>query len=124
MNLIVGQIWEVNAGSTRLQLLIGRINLQNGEAVASIRIENIPVPPATKKFLAGRDFTTCKHMPISVRALNPDLVKLLAEGQPVPIDFEEGYQIWRDAVESGKGGWFTTSLKQALSDMFETMAAQ
>jgi hypothetical protein len=53
------------------------------------------------------------HMPISPEALRASVIQRSGTGSPSP-QFADGYQIWRTAVEDGKGGAFSISVREAV----------
>ncbi len=56
------------------------------------------------------------HMPYSAVALRDSVVSLESSGAELP-DFEEGYQQWRSAFDSGKGGVWTAPVSEAIAGM-------
>ena len=56
------------------------------------------------------------HMPFAEEAIEKSEVKLLQEKVDLP-DFEEGYRIWREAFEAGRGGIYTITVAEAVSVM-------
>jgi hypothetical protein len=55
-------------------------------------------------------------MPFAEEAIEKSEVKLLQERVELP-DFKEGYQLWREAFEAGRGGIYTITVAEAVSVM-------
>ena len=62
------------------------------------------------------------HMPFSEDALNKSAIKILKEKVDLP-DFKDGYDEWRNAFDSGRGGIYTITLAEAVKVM-ETILNQ
>jgi len=60
------------------------------------------------------------HMPIDVGILESSVTELVAQSVPLP-DFAEGYEIWREAFDQGKGGVFSRPVSECVSFMEETL---
>jgi TonB family protein len=56
------------------------------------------------------------HMPFSQEALEKSGLKLLEEKTDLP-DFAEGYQLWREAFEAGRGGIYSMTVAAAVNVM-------
>jgi hypothetical protein len=59
------------------------------------------------------------HMPFAESAVTRSVVNLASQGEPPPIS--EGYRLWRQAFDEGKGGVFTISVAEAVSFVEQTM---
>lgn len=68
----------------------------------------------------GEFISDIQHMPFSEEALAKSAVKLVKEKEELP-DFEEGYQIWREAFDAGKAGVWTVSLAKGVEAMEKTL---
>ncbi len=56
------------------------------------------------------------HMPFAEEAMNKSAVKILKEKVDLP-DYEEGYNMWREAFEAGHAGIYTITLAEAVDVM-------
>jgi hypothetical protein len=56
------------------------------------------------------------HMPFSEESINRSALKLLKEKTELP-DFEEGYQMWREAFDAGHAGIYTVTVAEAVKVM-------
>jgi len=56
------------------------------------------------------------HMPFAEEAIEKSEVKLLQEKVDLP-DFEEGYRLWREAFDAGRGGIYTITVADAVTVM-------
>jgi hypothetical protein len=64
----------------------------------------------------GDGHTSIPHLPFAESAIEQSVTALERESGPVP-DFAEGYRMWREAFDAGKGGIFSIS----VADAFETV---
>jgi hypothetical protein len=62
------------------------------------------------------------HMPFAADAIDRSVVDLVESGVAIPTSFEEGYRIWKEAVDAGKGGVWTITVAQSISACEETLA--
>ena len=63
---------------------------------------------------------TVNHMPFTEDAVNRSALKLLKEKVELP-DYEEGYQMWRDAFDAERAGVYTITLAEAVKVMETTL---
>lgn len=61
----------------------------------------------------GDGQTRIPHLPFAESAIEKSVVSLEQESGPIP-DFSEGYRLWREAFDAGKGGVFTISAAEAF----------
>lgn len=67
-----------------------------------------------------KDGSTASHLPFSEEAVEASVTDLLAIRQPLPEDYKEGYNMWREAFLAGKAGVFTAPAASVV-DMIEEM---
>jgi hypothetical protein len=60
------------------------------------------------------------HLPMSEAAVQQSVTRKLRDDAPLP-DFEEGYQMWRRAYDSGKGGIFSIPVAEAVATVAGTL---
>jgi hypothetical protein len=60
------------------------------------------------------------HMPFTEDAVNRSALKLLKEKVELP-DYQEGYQVWRDAFDAERAGVYTITLAEAVKVMETTL---
>ena len=110
-----GQLWryQTRASEPKSRVLIQRVehNERLGEIV-HIRVTNIKF-----KGPNGGDFQVLPHLPYSGSALRKSLTELESSGNSVPSDYLEGYRVWREAFDAGKGGVFTLDVASVLDGM-------
>ena len=63
---------------------------------------------------------TVNHMPFTEDAVSRSALKLLKEKVELP-DYEEGYQMWRDAFDDERAGVYTITLAEAVKVMETTL---
>lgn len=56
------------------------------------------------------------HLPISEDELKGSVTKMIETTKAFP-DFKEGYKIWRDAFDQGKGDYFTIPVSECVEYM-------
>jgi hypothetical protein len=56
------------------------------------------------------------HMPFAEEAINKSAIKILKEKVDLP-DYEEGYNMWREAFNAGRAGIYTITLAEAVDVM-------
>jgi hypothetical protein len=56
---------------------------------------------------------TIAHMPFAESAIEKSVTTVAAANVPLPA-YEEGYQEWRRAFDSGKGGVFSISVAEGV----------
>ena len=119
-SLAVGQRWsyEARPGEAESTLVIGRLEQHPslGEvahiSVFGIRVKNPQSADGISKTLG--------HIPISVTSLRSSLLEFVRSGSP-DENFEQGYAIWSEAVEDGKGGVFSIPVKNVVSYVEKTL---
>lgn len=102
-----GQVWAftppTNQPNARLTILRVESDAKLG-TIVHIAISGVAY---------GDGQTHIQHLPFSEPAIERSVTKLEQESGPVP-DFAEGYQAWRQAFDSGKGGVFTITVAEAF----------
>jgi hypothetical protein len=56
------------------------------------------------------------HMPFAEEAISKSAIKILKEKVDLP-DYEEGYNMWREAFDAGRAGIYTITLAEAVDVM-------
>ena len=109
----VGQRWlyKTRAEDPKSTVVIGKVEntVEMGTVVhISVLDVNIRSPHEPNGFTHE-----VHHMPISPWALQVSVTERSGRGAPA-AQFEEGYQIWRDAVAAGKAGVFSIPVHKAV----------
>lgn len=60
------------------------------------------------------------HLPFSEAAINQSVVKLIKEKAELP-DYEEGYNLWRQAFDAERAGIYNITLAEAVKTMEDTL---
>jgi len=117
---VPGQIWTYatrpNEESSRVVILKVEEDDTLG-TVVHIRVSGLRIPSPSAP---GGQTDQIGHMPFSEDALSRSLLKLESTSDAIP-DFQEGYQQWRSAVDSGKGGIFTIDVVDGVKFIAEAM---
>ncbi len=118
----VGQIWKYNtrpgeANSTLTILKVERYD--NTGIVIHICVNGIKIknPQRTSGFIDD-----IGHLPLSKDAVLKSVTTLVSEDNKSP-DFREGYNNWKEAFESNKGGVFSIVVSDAVKYVEEVMSA-
>lgn len=116
----VGQIWayQHRPGESRSTLQICQID----DDARLGRIFHISVFQVQIPTPGGGLCEAMPHLPVSLETLQQS-VTTWQQDAPVPGDYREGYQIWREAFDQGDAGIFTLSVAEIL-DITARMAAQ
>ncbi|WP_020187512.1 hypothetical protein [Methylopila sp. 73B] len=118
-DLAPGQAWSYrDAQLPSSRVVIGRIDVAGASKVASVSIVDAPLPDPETGALVPR---LVEHAPIAIDALLASLLR--REGDvPIPEGFEGGYRIWRNAFDTGQGGFFTLGVEEIVR-MFQAALA-
>ena len=112
----VGQKWSYRArpGEEASYFIVVKIdNDPNLGRIIHIAMHGLKIKnPQSPKGLSE----TVSHMPFAEEAIEKSEVKLLKEKVELP-DFKEGYQLWREAFDAGRGGIYTITVAEAVSVM-------
>jgi len=118
-DLAPGQAWSYRGAQLpSSRVVIGRIDVAGASKVASVSIVDAPLPDLETGALAPR---LVEHAPIAIDALLASLLR--HEGDvATPEGFDGGYRIWRNAFDTGQGGFFTLGVEEIVR-MFQTALA-
>lgn len=120
-NFEVGQIWsyENRQGEANSTIQIVEIDKYvNQEAIIHISVNGLNLKNTT---VEGGISETIGHLPFSRKAFEESITKLVKSDEKL-TDFEEGYMNWKEAFETGKGGIFTISIKEAINYVEEIIS--
>jgi hypothetical protein len=116
----VGQVWKYanrvgEDGSTLTILKIEKY--EQGDTIIHIRVDGVKIyspqsPTGYSEFIG--------HLPFSEKSISKSVTKLVGHKNNL-ADFAEGYNQWKEAWDSGKGGYFTIDLKEAIEGVDKAM---
>jgi len=117
----VGEKWsfqsrpgEENATFTILKV---ETDEKRGGVIVHITVEGVRIKCAQ----APSGFSeTVGHMPFDEAAIDKSVTRLVAKDVQLP-PFEDGYQQWRTAFDSGKGGIFTITVGEGIAFLEKAM---
>ena len=114
-NFEVGQVWkyQTREHETNSTLTIVQVDTLNNEEIIHISIEGVSIKNPQSPSGYGESVS---HLPISTEALKSSVTKLVQQVSELP-DYTEGYQTWREAYDSGNGGFFTISVAKCVEYM-------
>ena len=115
MQFAEGQVWKykTRANEQDSRITIVRVDGNDPEFgnIIHIYVSSLEIPnPAA----AGGKTTFVNHMPYSEETLAASVLELELENQPLPDDFEAGYQLWKEAYEREEAGIFEVSVVEAI----------
>ncbi len=101
----IGQVWTYHARSHEKEstLTILKIDEFNDQKIVSIQITQRSVKSDQNP---EGNVRVLEHIPIASQALSESVIELLSCGK-VPVGYKEGYNIWKEAFDTGRGGYFT-----------------
>lgn len=118
----VGERWKfdsVRAGARGATFTVLRIESDTAQGtIIHVGIDGVRIPSARAP---GGFIEAIGHMPCTRVAIVASKPVLVEKGVALP-DFEEGYAMWREAFDSGRGGVFSVSLADAVEFMARTLA--
>lgn len=102
-----GQVWVFTPPTNQPDARLTVLRIESGGKLGTI------VHIAISGVSYGDGQTQIQHLPFAESAVERSVTKLERESGPVP-DFAEGYQMWRQAFDAGKGGVFTNTVAEAF----------
>jgi guanyl-specific ribonuclease Sa len=105
-----GQVWAFKTPPNQPNAKLTVLRVEDGGKVGTV------VHIALSGVSFGDGQTAIPHLPFAESAVEQCVTTLERESGPVP-DFAEGYRLWREAFDAGKGGVFSIT----VADVFETV---
>jgi hypothetical protein len=109
----VGQIWAYDHRHQDDSSTITILRIEKypkGDTIVHIMIDHVHM----HNTVTDSDYVgPIAHMPFSAKALSASFTKVLGQSDSLP-DYLEGYTTWREAWDSSKGGYWTTSPREAV----------
>lgn len=112
----VGQIWNYKTRpqepQSRLTVVAIDSDLEEGFGdiihvyISDVNIPNPKAPQGKTSFIG--------HLPYTQTSLAESVTDLVGTEDSLP-DYEKGYQLWREAFDSGEAGVFEVSVADAIS---------
>ena len=116
----VGQIWNYKnrTGEENSKITILKIEkYYEKEVVIHIYVNGVKIKNELRPNGISDEIG---HLPMSIESMNKSVTNLDSENNKLP-DFKEGYENWKEAFDSKKGGIFTISVSEAVKFVEETM---
>jgi hypothetical protein len=116
----VGQMWSYKARPHEEQSYFIILKIESDAKLGSI--VHIAMRGLKMKNPRSPDgiSDTVNHMPFTEDAVNRSALKLLKEKVELP-DYEEGYQMWREAFDAERAGVYTITIAEAVKVMETTL---
>ena len=116
----VGQVWKYTNrnGEDSSTLTILKIEkYEKGDTIIHIRVDGVKIyspqaPTGYSSFIG--------HLPFSEKAISKSVTELVGQNNNLP-EFADGYNQWKEAWDSGKGGYWTVALKEAIDGVDKAM---
>ena len=105
-----GQVWAIKTPADQPNAKITILRVENDAKNGTI------VHAAITGVTFGNGQTSIKHLPFAEAAVEKSVTSLEREDGPVP-DFAEGYRLWRQAFDAGKGGVFSITVADAYDSV-------
>ena len=110
-----GQVWTYQTRPSEVDSRVTILKIESdpkfGE-IAHISINNLRIK---NKNAPGGFSKEIEHLPYSAEILHKNLVRQIGNA-PVP-SFEEGYRMWKEALDQGKAGVNTNSPAEAVESI-------
>lgn len=114
-----GQSWKYHtrSGEENSKLTILKVEKVNNETIVHVALSGLKIKnPHSPEGVSE----TIDHLPFSKEAVIESVIEQSGVENRLP-DFMEGYLEWKKAFESGKGGVFTVTVKEAVEYVEQTM---
>lgn len=112
----VGQIWEYKTRPNEIgsRLTIVKIDvLPSDVTIIHISLDGLKIKsPGAPKGISE----IASHLPLIDVSVRESVTKFVGTTTDLP-DFEEGYEMWKEAFDSGKGGYFTITVDKCVEYM-------
>ena len=109
----VGQVWSYKARANESKSTFIVVKVDNHPKYGNII--HIAVRDLKMKNPRSPDGISDKinHMPFAEKAITQSAIKMLKEKAELP-DFEEGYNLWREAFDQKRAGFYTITIADAV----------
>lgn len=116
----VGQVWSYKTRSNESKSTFIVVKVDNHPKYGNII--HIAVKDLKMKNPRSPDGLSDKinHMPFSEKAIAQSAVKMLKEKAELP-DFREGYNLWREAFDQKRAGFYIVSIAEAVQIAEDTL---
>ena len=115
-----GQVWKYNTrkGEEKSRVLILKVEqYDKGETVIHIAVSGLKIKNPQREIGISEEIG---HLPFSKESIFKSLIQLESSKNSLP-NYLEGYNQWKEAFDSGKGGMFSISVKEAVDYVEQTM---
>lgn len=102
-----GQVWNFKTPKNQPNAKLTILRVENAGKVGTV------VHIALSGVSYGNGQTNISHLPFAESAVDQSVTTLERESGPVP-NFSEGYRLWREAFDAGKGGVFTITVAETF----------
>ena len=117
-----GQVWtyRTRPGEEGSRLTVVKVEAHDKlGAIVHIRVDAVA---QKNPHAPGGVSRVIHHMPFTADAIDRSVVELVESGVPVPASFGEGYRLWKEAFDAGKGGVWTITVAESISACEEILA--
>jgi hypothetical protein len=110
-----GQVWMYGTrpGEDASRVTVLRVDKTDAAGfIIHVRVDDVSVRNPSAPDGVAR---TISHLPFSADAIDASVLTM--EGTSSVPDFQDGYELWREAFDQGKGGVWTVSVAEAVGAM-------
>jgi hypothetical protein len=116
----VGQIWEyqTRSGEEKSTLTIVAVEKhKNLGTILNIYVGGLKIKnPNADNGLSDE----IQHLPFSKQAIDKSVTKLIGTAKQLP-DYKDGYDEWRTALDNGKAGIYSITVKESIDITEKTL---
>ena len=108
-----GQVWSYKARAGDDDSLLTILKVEDDPKlgkVVHIHLSNVKIPTDSNP---DGEYKKIGHLPISLPYLIDSVTDLKTTSEPIP-EFQDGYDLWRNAVDQGGAGAFKMSVADAI----------
>ncbi|MHC4342423.1 MAG: hypothetical protein ACYSX0_19690 [Planctomycetota bacterium] len=116
-----GQVWtyKTRPGEEASRLIVCRVETHaKTGTIIHIHVEGVAFKNPASPEGVGR---TIGHMPFAATALRESVKTLESTRESLP-DYEEGYNAWKGAFDTGHAGTFTVSVAEGIDFMEQALS--
>lgn len=119
-NFKVGQVWtyKTRPGEEKSTLTVLKVEkFINTDTIVHVRVDGVKIysPAAAAGYV-----TEIGHMPFQKKALLASVIAVVGRNDTT-LALLSGYAGWRNAMDSGKAGYFVTTVPQAITNIDSAM---
>jgi hypothetical protein len=112
----VGQVWHYHTRPQEPESTFTIVKIDSHPERESIIHISVSGLKYRNRHIIGGFSSTIGHMPFKEDAISRSVTELASENAPLP-KFEAGYKLWKQAFDSGEGGFYILTVAEAIDIM-------